>query len=835
MKIIKCHVEGFGALVDTDFSFDGGISSFIFGNGHGKTTLASFIKAMFFGLESVKSNTKGFEDRIHFLPFSGARFGGNLTFSKSGSEYRIERFFDKKSQVKDTLRVFKDGKETDELGDDIGRSVFGLDRESFERTLFIDNKDAFFGSTDGINAKLNRFATGDGDFASAAQILERAERTLKAARGSNDMITSVQNQIITLKDELKNLEIIEGELGVRYAERERLDAKTREFEAEVARQGRAREREQIQRGYEMITASESEKLCEAEALKKRYPNGMPTAEELSEIREALSLTDRSKGALGATEQSQEAERRLSEYEVYFGKGVPDEAELSSIEDTVRRYEALGECLKADGDGESEPLFKYGAPDEDELALNREKVEKFKRLNVEIGHIVSESASVSSVRRVPFFLGVLIAFAAIPLVFVHTAACIAAGVVGTLVIAFSFMKPQRLGGVANLAGLRTDAQMTEESLKLFLAKYGYFTESGVVFGFAKLEGDLDRYKNELAERERRRIERENSAVERAVLEKRLSSLLSGYGISDFSDPARAVSVLRTKISEYKMLLSERERINTRRGTLLGEVDAAGARIRAILSRYSLNVGADIAELLKAIEADRRAAALLSAELDRIRSRKADYLAESSLSEGDFAEYRSRVSDLSERKTDTDAELSEYRQRLAAIDREIADAEAKLEFLPEKQSSLERAEARLADLKKKHELLSAAHGMLKIAESNLLERYVAPVKSRFEYYASSAGKLLGESFSMDRDFNLRFDSHGESRDERHLSSGQHAIAALCLRFALVDALFEKDAPFMVMDDPFVNLDEDAMQKVGALLKKLSENIQIIYLSCHNSRKI
>ena len=118
MKILNCHVEGFGGIVDKDFSFDRNLSSFIFENGYGKTTLAAFIKAMLYGLDSYKKNSKGFEDRLHYAPFSGARFGGNLTISFRGAEYKIERFFDVKSQTKDTLRVYKNGRESFDFGDE---------------------------------------------------------------------------------------------------------------------------------------------------------------------------------------------------------------------------------------------------------------------------------------------------------------------------------------------------------------------------------------------------------------------------------------------------------------------------------------------------------------------------------------------------------------------------------------------------------------------------------------------------------------------------------------------------------------------------------------------
>ena len=90
-------------------------------------------------------------------------------------------------------------------------------------------------------------------------------------------------------------------------------------------------------------------------------------------------------------------------------------------------------------------------------------------------------------------------------------------------------------------------------------------------------------------------------------------------------------------------------------------------------------------------------------------------------------------------------------------------------------------------------------------------------------------------MDRDLNLYFEAHGERRTERHLSQGQHAIVALCMRLAIAEVIFGKDNFFLLLDDPFTALDEKHFKSVAALIKKLSKNTQIVYFTCHNSRNI
>ena len=70
MKLISCYIENFGNLHKQSINFNENITSFYKENGYGKSTLASFIKAMFYGMESYTKSTKSFVDRMHYYPFN---------------------------------------------------------------------------------------------------------------------------------------------------------------------------------------------------------------------------------------------------------------------------------------------------------------------------------------------------------------------------------------------------------------------------------------------------------------------------------------------------------------------------------------------------------------------------------------------------------------------------------------------------------------------------------------------------------------------------------------------------------------------------------------------
>ena len=127
------------------------------------------------------------------------------------------------------------------------------------------------------------------------------------------------------------------------------------------------------------------------------------------------------------------------------------------------------------------------------------------------------------------------------------------------------------------------------------------------------------------------------------------------------------------------------------------------------------------------------------------------------------------------------------------------------------------------------------MLDKAEQNLKDAYIAPIRDHFLQYTGAIENALGEKISMDGDFRITFERGGENRSDKHLGAGQRSICALCFRLALVDNMYKDEQPFIIMDDPFVHLDAEHMDKTLATVKALAEQKQIVYFCCHESRKV
>ena len=77
MRLLSLYVKSFGKLRDFSYEFTEGFNEIKEDNGFGKTTLAAFIKAMFYGYANNKKTDIDQNDFKHYRPFNTTvKFGG---------------------------------------------------------------------------------------------------------------------------------------------------------------------------------------------------------------------------------------------------------------------------------------------------------------------------------------------------------------------------------------------------------------------------------------------------------------------------------------------------------------------------------------------------------------------------------------------------------------------------------------------------------------------------------------------------------------------------------------------------------------------------------------
>ena len=836
MKIISCHIENFGKLNNKDYSFDKDITVFAEENGAGKTTLAAFIKAMLYGLSSYTKSTKNFCDRQRYYPFGGGKFGGNLTFEKGGDIYRIERFFDKKSDTKDELAVYRNNTPIKSVGN-FGEEIFGLDEDSFIRTAFITADDIDGGASSNIGEKITgRVFKADGaGVEEALSALEKKRKTLKAARGGGGEIDRKKEERRTLLNEIAGLEDIDNALTAKYHDRNKLADEIGELEKRLEKLNEDKIVAEKWARYDEEIAELNSKRKELAEISSRYKKGLPSAEEINSAEESYATFSRNKGVLENTQFSKED--RLNELAEKFSGGVPDDEvfeKCGALLDSSSKLSAEAEQIANTFDSKKaeklNDIFRHGLPDEAELEKAKAVAERYRANDLKLKTPALAQAAPKK-NNTPLLIGAgvsaLVLIAGIALIFFNLIAGIVLLAVGALGLVFCGILIALRKNGAQPVQIDTELVQAltadEQILRGYLAPYGYYSDS-VISSFTQFLADLEEYKILLSEREEKKGLTESKAKQAEEQSKEVFAILKRYGYT--VENARAgLDTMRGEASEYKLLLSQRESTEEKRDSLAAENKEILKNITDLLNKYCLELSD--AEGLRKIADDIKNAERLEREIKDKEQKAQSYKEENGLSE--------RVAEQPEDLSEVRESLAEKRKALGLIDSQIADDEAHLELLPEKRVQKEEVERVIERDIRTVKILSAAEELLALSHKKLCDKYVAPVKDSFIKYSDGIEKALGEKLVMTADFEVSFEFSGEIKSRKHLSSGQLAVCGLCLRLALVDNIFKDEKPFVIMDDPFLGLDKENMKKTAKAVKELCGDVQIIYFCCHESRKI
>ncbi len=165
MKLNKIYISAFGGLKDFTLDLTDGLNVIYGNNEDGKSTVAAFIKAMFYG---TGRNTKNISDsiRLKYTPWDNSQMAGRIFFEHQNKRYCLEREFRKSDSTDRITLTDLDSGKTIETSENIGQQFFGLSAAAFERSLFIGNGDFIKDDTAAgeINGKLSNIAiTGSED------------------------------------------------------------------------------------------------------------------------------------------------------------------------------------------------------------------------------------------------------------------------------------------------------------------------------------------------------------------------------------------------------------------------------------------------------------------------------------------------------------------------------------------------------------------------------------------------------------------------------------------------------------------------------------------------
>lgn len=750
MKLISCYIDNFGTLQDFSLDFNDGITTINEPNGFGKTTLATFIRTMFYGFPK-NARSMGKNDRKKFVPWQSGTFGGNVVFEHNGEKYRVERTFGA-TPKNDVFTLYKldPQRKCEDFSDQLGLEIFGLDAESFERSTYMPQvrEDNTF-ATAGIQAKLGNLVEDTNDinnFDAAVDRLKKARAKLIAYRGMGGSVYDSQRKSAELELRIRDL-----------------IAKKEQLSTAVERQAN------IEKEIEKCTS------------------------DLEKVREQLSAVYSAEVRLQLENQHQRLLQEQNEIKAQLSI-YKDSCANAPTEDDFRICRERLEKITADQaligelycELQNEENFE-NLPTAEDVENNREKLveaDELRRRNVNY----SAPQKPKKNTAIPFFaLGIALVAVAVVLFILsnYTFGAVAAAVGAVLLIGGVYfgiknMVSSQLVAVDNTVLAENEKiQKLENEVRDFVLLYGVQSEN------------LFDALNELKQRLEKAQKHEETSSKIATIEESLSE--NTRFVFDF---------LSKHVEGF-----------------------SGENLADAFNRLYLKTRQDTSLYSELLDKKQKN----DEELTRFIKENQEKL------DVPVPEQTVDARELKLRENQLVIALNEKNQDVSQLKSAIRNLQNETDAIPELEDELVRLEQLKKNDTAKSALLDKTLEFLTNARETLSMSYLGDVKKHFVEYMEKLSNETGDTIFLNQDLEVTLERRGVARELGFFSAGYSDIVMLCMRFALVDALFPETKPFIILDDPFINLDDSNTKKALELLKKLGEDRQIIYLVCNSSRSV
>ena len=215
MKLISCRIENFGKLRDFTYHFEDGLSVLFAENGWGKSTFAAFLKVMFYGFDGDNRRSEDGSERLRYRPWGGGVYGGSVIWSRGDKTYRMLRTFGTRRK-EDTFVLYDEetGLPSGDFSENTGEELFGIDRDSFRRTVFWSQSDHETSATTSIQAKIGDLSSQQDDLPAYDAAVKRLSREMERLRPdrASGLIRKKEDRLAVLQADEARLPLLKAEL-----------------------------------------------------------------------------------------------------------------------------------------------------------------------------------------------------------------------------------------------------------------------------------------------------------------------------------------------------------------------------------------------------------------------------------------------------------------------------------------------------------------------------------------------------------------------------------------------------------------------------------------------
>lgn len=490
-----------------------------------------------------------------------------------------------------------------------------------------------------------------------------------------------------------------------------------------------------------------------------------------------------------TEKHEKYEKRKEELLDFFGGKIPSQGELDEMRFALLESERIEVEEKEDCSGHADAIYE---------ALSFEAIARAERASAELSSLEDEILRLSAEkeeapkekekRKKPSFpaictlsLGAIVTLIGIILGFGVPILFLVAALGAVLLTAGAVMLIS--GGSPDIPAAAPDTDtrltaITEKAARLREMLSEFCTELGqdgmdISASLTKIKEEYTRYYTASLSRASDREGREIRLASARKQRERVAEFLSRYKI-DAEEPLSYLSGLVTEL-EYTSIECEKARLLCQRFAEENKLDATPSTLPL---RSSTELGEEISKC--------------------------------------------------------DAELARGREEYSVLERQCEADLTDRERRDELSSEIALLEERLNEYVKTLEVIQGTMQYLEEACNNMTSRYIGKTEESFKAYEKALGGS-GGSFAVGTDFTVTKNEHGAARSEESYSRGTRDLLALSIRLALINSLYENERPFIILDDPFIALDDERTKDGIRLLRELAKDRQILYFTCSKSREI
>lgn len=765
MKLIKCHIENFGKLNNFEFSFSEGFNSIKEENGWGKSTFATFIKSMFYGLPSTTKRNLDENERKKYTPWQGGNFGGNIDFEINGKQYRIERFFGKNnSEDIFSLIDIATGKGSKDYTENIGEQVFELDEEAFERSAFIPQKVLNSSINESISNKLTNLIQGTTDnynYEDAQDKLDKKRSFLSNNKGSGQ-IQSIENEIEDVIGQITELNTsalaindIQKQVDLYDNDIDKLLKEQSEVKTQIKEYSKAQQKIANRDLYNKLNnqVAETNKTIRE---KENIFNGKNTS-----VPEIDSYINIAKDVLKL-----ESELKLKEKDEYVNK----------------KYDSL---VKYFGD-------ENNIPTSEKTKEISDKILNYTSLKNQVESISVQQKSINESNKKSKLLGLFAILSLLSLI------------LGAVLINTSLMVSVILlvvGGILLLSS-----------------------------GFMYLVNMINVKTKNVNNVNYEQLQSNNN--ECLKLQKEIEKFLYCFEDVD-TDYNTAINNIILNRKDFENIKKQKEENLKENNELRDSLSEEKVKVENFLEQFNLDKNIDLLDNLALLKQTLIDISNLKEKLKKEQEELDNFKKEKNFDIDDNSIVNVDINKLQSKESEYQKQIDAYREYKSNCVAKINKIQDDISALDDLESQKENLENKLNELNKEFNAIKNAKKFLEMANESLSTKFLEPMKNGLNKYLSLITGKDFENLKLDIDFNISFEEYGKYRDVDYYSKGYKNIIDLCMRLALIDALFDKEKPFIVLDDPFVNMDDVKIENAKQFLHELSKTYQLIYFSCHESR--